>query len=807
MNWMGRLRGNGVREGTPSLLPYDRFVDEGICLNKTGELQALFSVDGLDQSSATEAERSGLREELSRGLDVLPPPGWVLQILWNRHPVRPFWPENQFQNVLASMIDEDGRSRFGSGAFHESETFLAVNYVRPVAETRLDRLMMTGSRLESDADEALAFFKSHLPQLAEALPELALGMLSSREHIEVLSSCFSGIRQPRLISDDLDLVDFTVGNVPFIRSIPPEVGQLFVNVLTMTDFPSHTYAQRVSEALEYLNFEVSASFRAVLLTNDEQRSRIERARRYNRQRSDGLARPLLRALGVDAQNRVDLDAGTRVSDCDEALREVASGDSSYVLFTGTLVLRGEDKDELGRRTRVVQETLRNIGISTYHEEGGAAEAYLAALPGMRALGLRRPMLSIQSVADIGPLTTAYTGEEWNPSPLMPPKTPAVFTAVTAGGTPFRFHQHVGDVGHMLIAAAPGGGKTVLALAIALGWLCHIPRSRVYFYDKGHSAEAFARALGADYVMPCTEDGFQPVLAPLAGGITEETVGQVERIFRSIGVDVGGREQKDIRAALELHQEHKDRRLSSLRYFFQLPELRDALEAYTAWGSPGRVLDAEAPLVGNHRLVVVELGNLLEAEDGLIAPVLEQFQAWPTKNATGDPYVVIQDEMWRVLLNEDFTEHFIEGLRVSRKQNGAYVGLTQSTSDILNSPHRGAFLSTCPTRIFTADANAIDGPVAEGYRALGLNDRELELLSRATPKKHYYVSNPKGRRLIDLALSDVARAFLCATSTADGLEARELEESLGEGWQSEWLRRRGLAEWGRHFEDLLKEMEQ
>ena len=76
MTWLSRLRGDAVREGTPSLLPYDRFVDEGICLNKTGELQTLFSVRGLDQSSATEAERSGLREELSRGLGVLPPP-WL----------------------------------------------------------------------------------------------------------------------------------------------------------------------------------------------------------------------------------------------------------------------------------------------------------------------------------------------------------------------------------------------------------------------------------------------------------------------------------------------------------------------------------------------------------------------------------------------------------------------------------------------------------------------------------------------------------------------------------------------------------
>ena len=38
-----------------------------------------------------------------------------------------------------------------------------------------------------------------------------------------------------------------------------------------------------------------------------------------------------------------------------------------------------------------------------------------------------------------------------------------------------------------------------------------------------------------------------------------------------------------------------------------------------------------------------------------------------------------------------------------------------------------------------------------YRRFGLNDRQIEILSRATPKRDYYCQSRRGNRLFDLGL--------------------------------------------------------
>ena len=45
-----------------------------------------------------------------------------------------------------------------------------------------------------------------------------------------------------------------------------------------------------------------------------------------------------------------------------------------------------------------------------------------------------------------------------------------------------------------------------------------------------------------------------------------------------------------------------------------------------------------------------------------------------------------------------------------------------------------------------------------YRRFGLNDRQIEILSRATPKRDYYCQSRRGNRLFELGLGDVALAF-------------------------------------------------
>jgi type IV secretion system protein VirB4 len=74
----------------------------------------------------------------------------------------------------------------------------------------------------------------------------------------------------------------------------------------------------------------------------------------------------------------------------------------------------------------------------------------------------------------------------------------------------------------------------------------------------------------------------------------------------------------------------------------------------------------------------------------------------------------------------------------------------------------------------------------------LNDRQIEILSRATPKRDYYCQSRRGNRLFELGLSEVALAFTAASAKTDQAAIAQTMDTCGEGgFAAAWLRSKGL----------------
>jgi type IV secretion system protein TrbE len=74
----------------------------------------------------------------------------------------------------------------------------------------------------------------------------------------------------------------------------------------------------------------------------------------------------------------------------------------------------------------------------------------------------------------------------------------------------------------------------------------------------------------------------------------------------------------------------------------------------------------------------------------------------------------------------------------------------------------------------------------------LNDRQIEILSRSTPKRDYYCQSRRGNRLFELGLSEVALAFTAASSKSDQKAIAEIVAAQPhEGFAATWLRRKDL----------------
>jgi len=69
-------------------------------------------------------------------------------------------------------------------------------------------------------------------------------------------------------------------------------------------------------------------------------------------------------------------------------------------------------------------------------------------------------------------------------------------------------------------------------------------------------------------------------------------------------------------------------------------------------------------------------------------------------------------------------------------------------------------------------------IRASYEKLGLNDRQLQILSTATPKQQYYYQSRLGNRLFDVELGPLALAFCAASRPEDKTLIRELLQKHG-----------------------------
>ena len=178
--------------------------------------------------------------------------------------------------------------------------------------------------------------------------------------------------------------------------------------------------------------------------------------------------------------------------------------------------------------------------------------------------------------------------------------------------------------------------------------------------------------------------------------------------------------------------------------------------------------------------------------GAAAPVLAYLFHRITGRLDGRPTLIVIDEGWLALNTPAFAKQVGEWLVTLRKKNASVIFATQSLSQIEGSAVAPAIIESCHIRILLPNDRAMEPQIARIYRQFGLNTRQVEMLSRASPKRDYYCQSRRGNRMFDLGLGEVALAFAAASSRADQAAIAETFAAHGpQGFADAWLRRRGL----------------
>lgn len=125
----------------------------------------------------------------------------------------------------------------------------------------------------------------------------------------------------------------------------------------------------------------------------------------------------------------------------------------------------------------------------------------------------------------------------------------------------------------------------------------------------------------------------------------------------------------------------------------------------------------------------------------------------------------------------FSAKIREWLKVLRKANVMVVFATQSLADVDQSPIAATIKEACFTKIYLPNPTALNEDSARFYKRFGLNERQIEILGLATPKRDYYYTSPLGNRLFELGLGEIARCYCAGTGKeAQSTVKRLLRES-------------------------------
>ena len=794
--------------GLADFLPWAALIAPGVVLNKDGSFQRTARFRGPDLDSATPAELVGTTARLNNALRRLGS-GWAIFVEAQRGAANRY-PESRFPDPVSALVDSERRAQFEEeGAHFESRYFLTLLFLPPAEDAaRAEGWLYEGSdRRGVDPREVLRSFIDRTDRVLQLVdgfvPEV--DWLDDGETLTYLHSTISTKRQRVRVPETPMYLDAILVDEPLTGGLEPRLGRAHLRTLTVMGFPSTTHPGILDE-LNRLAFPYRWSTRALCLDKTDATKLLVKIRRQWFSKRKSVMAILKEVMTNEASALMDTDAANKAADADLALQELGSDAIGEAYVTATVTVWDEDARTADEKLRLVEKVIQGRDFTCMVEGVNALEAWFGGLPGHAYANVRQPPVSTLNLAHMIPLSAVWAGPERDEHFAAPP----LFVAKTEGSTPFRFSLHVGDVGHTLVVGPTGAGKSVLLALMALQFRRY-DRAQIFAFDFGGSIRAAALAMGGDWHDlggALSDDGDIPVaLQPLARiDDAAERAWAAEWLANILGrekVAVTPEAKEHIWSALSslASAPVAERTLTGLSVLLQSNALKQALRPYCLGGPFGRLLDAEAERLGDADIQAFETEGLIGtgAAPAVLAYLFHRIEG----RLDGRPTLLIVDEGWLALDDPGFASQLREWLKTLRKKNASVIFATQSLADIETSAIAPAIVESCPTRLFLPNERAVEPQITAIYRRFGLNDRQIEILARATPKHDYYCQSRRGNRLFELGLGDAALAFAAASSKSDQTAIAELMAEHGHaGFAAAWLRRKG-ADWAA---DLLLTME-
>ncbi len=780
-------------------LPWVALIGSGVVLNKDGSFQRTAKFRGPDLESAVAAELVAVAGRLNNAFRRLGS-GWAIFVEAQRSEAATY-PDSVFPDPASALVDAERKADFQEEASHfVSVYFLTFLWLPPAEDAARSESWLYEGRETSGVnpwelvrgfidrtDRVLALLEGMMPECR---------WLDDAGTLTYLHSTISTNRHRVRVPEVPMYLDALLADQPLTGGLEPRLGNQHLRMLTITGFPGTTTPGLLDE-MNRLAFPYRWSTRAILMDKTDATRLLTRIRRqwFAKRKSIGA---IIKEVMTNAQSAlVDTDAANKAADADMALQELGADIAGMAYVTATVAVWDEDARRADEKLRLVEKVAQSRDFSVMVETVNAVDAWLGSLPGHAYANVRQPPISTLNLAHMVPSSAVWAGPERDDHFGAPP----LLYGRTEGSTPFRLSLHVGDVGHTLVVGPTGAGKSVLLALMALQFRRYA-RNQIFAFDFGGSIRAASLAMGGDWhdlggeLTDASETSVS--LQPLAR--IHETAERawaadwIVAILMRENIQITPEVKEHIWTSLTSLASAPvgERTITGLAVLLQSNDLKQALRAYCIGGPYGRLLDAEAEHLGSADVQAFEIEGLVGT--GAAPAVLSYLFHRIGDRLDGRPTLLIIDEGWLALDDDGFADQLREWLKTLRKKNASVIFATQSLSDIDGSKIAPAIIESCPTRLLLPNERAIEPQITAIYRRFGLNDRQIEILARATPKRDYYCQSRRGNRLFELGLSEVGLALCAASAKSDQTLIAEIFAEHGrDGFLAAWLKARGV-EW-------------
>lgn len=841
------------KEGVSDLLNCSFVVGDGIIANKDGSLMASYTLEANDNDNLTPVDRMALAERLNEAFMALGT-GWMIHFdnARFRAPSYSRPDESHFPDPVSAAMDDERREYFTSAEkLYDGLMVMTVTWFPPLKIVqKLEELMFekdpAAAAKEKDKDPCAqmraivdefkrnltilegrlegAFGRRHPTRMKSFWEDTEDGPAEYDYQLQWIRYCLTGdftrVRMPPCPA----YIDCLLASKELWPGTTPKIGDHFVQVVTINGFPAAS-EPGILDALSRLSCEYRWNTRFIFLDQQDAISRMEKLSKLYKQQERGIV-----DLIVNSQNpKVNTFAVEMRQECERMIHDIRRGDRPAGFYNTNIVLRSRNLANLQRNAEFILKTIEEMGFPARIETVNCLDAFLGTIPGHGYENCRLAIVNTMNLAHLLPTSTIWPGEKEAPCPYYPPHSPALMYCVTNGATPFRLNLHCGDIGHTLIIGPTGSGKSVL-LATLVAQLLRYPKMRIFAFDKGMSMFTLCKAVGGrhydlagDEQKIYDEEGnvigqkanfaFCPLQNLSSKNDQAWAIQYIEALCNLNEPDPTKYVNDTQKAAIKdtiTNMAATNNGLRSLEYFHaQVADLRvkSLLKDYTKEGFMGYMMAADKDELDagkNYGLSCFETESLMGmGDDRYRLPVLLYLfrqidrslkEYDEKKGVVPEPSVIVLDEAWTMLSNPVFRNEIKRWMKELRKKNCAIIMATQSLTDAAESGIFADIREACQTRIFLPNPYARNAETRKLYASMNLNDKQIDIIADAIPKRQYYYSSPDGHRLFELALGPKELPFVAVSDRASLAQVKSIIREHGDEprkWVPHWLKARGL----------------